>query len=52
MIPGTRATTSRVYSSNTSWTRKDLTFDQLMQPSVNESQTLRELLGAYHAGEL
>jgi len=32
--------------------RKGLTFDQLMQPSVNESETLRELLGAYHAGTL
>ena len=31
---------------------KKLTVDQLMQPSVNESETLRELLGAYHAGTL
>jgi hypothetical protein len=32
--------------------RKGLTFDELAQPSVNESQTLRELLGAYRAGAL
>lgn len=32
--------------------RKGLTVEQLMQPSVNESETLRELLGAYHAGAL
>ena len=32
--------------------RKGLTFDQLMQPSVDESETLRELLRAYHTGEL
>jgi len=32
--------------------QKGLTFDQLMQPSVEESATLRELLGAYHAGSL
>jgi hypothetical protein len=31
---------------------KGLTFDQLMQPSVTESETLREMLGAYHAGDL
>jgi hypothetical protein len=32
--------------------RKGLTFDELAQPSVNESETLRELLGAYRDGEL
>ena len=32
--------------------RKGMTFDQLMQPAVDESETLRELLGAYHAGNL
>jgi hypothetical protein len=31
---------------------KGLTFDQLMQPSVTESETLREMLGAYDAGDL
>ncbi len=30
--------------------KKGLSFDQLAQPSVNESEPLRELLGAYHAG--
>lgn len=32
--------------------RRGLTFDELAQPSVTESETLRELLGAYHAGDL
>ena len=32
--------------------KKGMTFDQLMQASVNESETLREILAAYHAGEL
>jgi hypothetical protein len=32
--------------------RKGLTFDQLMQPSVMESETLNELLSAYRSGEL
>jgi len=31
---------------------KGLTFDQLMQPSIKESETLREMLAAYHAGEM
>ena len=32
--------------------KKGLSFDELAQPSVNESETLRELLGAYRAGDL
>jgi hypothetical protein len=31
---------------------KKLSFDRLMQPSVSESETLLELLRAFHAGEL